>query len=55
MWDTIKKDEIWTGLITKVGNGRGLYALDSNVQPLFDEQRNIAEFIAPAGNQRLNQ
>ena len=46
MWDTIKKGEIWTGVIPNVGKGGGLYVVDTTVQPLFDEQGNIVEYIS---------
>ncbi|RMQ44346.1 PAS domain S-box [Pseudomonas cichorii] len=46
MWDTIKKGEIWTGVIPNVGKGGGLYVVDTTVQPVFDEQGNIVEYIS---------
>jgi PAS domain S-box-containing protein len=46
MWDTIKKGEIWTGVIPNVGKNGGLYVVDTTVQPVFDAQGEIAEYIS---------
>ena len=46
MWDTIKKGEIWTGVIPNVGKNGGLYVVDTTVQPVFDEQGAIVEYIS---------
>lgn len=46
MWDTIKKGEIWTGVIPNVGKNGGLYVVDTTVQPVFDPQGSIVEFIS---------
>ncbi|MFJ4142458.1 PAS domain-containing protein [Pseudomonas sp. NPDC089734] len=46
MWDTIKKGEIWTGVIPNVAKTGGLYVVDTTVQPVFDEQGNIVEYIS---------
>ncbi|MDQ0740303.1 PAS domain S-box protein [Pseudomonas sp. W4I3] len=46
MWDTIKKGEIWTGVIPNVGKNGGLYVVDTTVQPVFDAQGEITEYIS---------
>ena len=46
MWDTIKKGDIWTGVIPNVGKNGGLYVVDTTVQPVFDPQGSIVEFIS---------
>lgn len=46
MWDTIQKGEIWTGIIPNVGKGGALYVVDTTVQPIFDEEGNITEYIS---------
>lgn len=46
MWETIKKGEIWTGVIPNVGKNGGLYVVDTTVQPIFDSQGSIVEFIS---------
>ena len=46
MWDTIKKGEIWTGVIPNVGKNGGLYVVDTTVQPVFDAQGEIAEYLS---------
>ena len=46
MWDTIKRGEIWTGIIPNVGKGGGLYVVDTTVQPIFNDEGNISEYIS---------
>jgi len=46
MWDTIKRGEIWTGIIPNIGKGGVLYVVDTTVQPIFDEEGNITEYIS---------
>jgi PAS domain S-box-containing protein len=46
MWDTIKQGQIWTGVIPNVGKNGGLYVVDTTVQPLFDAQGEIVEYIS---------
>ena len=46
MWDTIKRGEIWTGIIPNVGKCGGLYVVDTTVQPIFDDEGNIVEYIS---------
>lgn len=46
MWDTIKRGEIWTGIIPNVGKGGVLYVVDTTVQPIFDDAGNITEYIS---------
>lgn len=46
MWDTIQKGDIWTGIVPNVGKGGGIYVVDTTVQPIFDDEGNIAEYIS---------
>lgn len=46
MWDTIKAGNIWTGIVPNVGKGGVIYVVDTTVQPIFDEQGEIAEYIS---------
>ncbi len=46
MWDTIKRGEIWTGIIPNVGKTGGIYIVDTTVQPIFNEQEEITEYIS---------
>ncbi len=46
MWDTIQKEDIWTGIIPNVGKGGALYVVDTTVQPIFDNGGNITEYIS---------
>lgn len=46
MWDTIQKGDIWTGIVPNVGKGGALYVVDTTVQPIFDDEGNITEYIS---------
>jgi len=46
MWDTIKKGEVWTGIIPNVGKGGVVYVVDTTVQPIFDDEGTITEYIS---------
>lgn len=46
MWDTIQKGDIWTGIVPNVGKGGALYVVDTTVQPIFDTDGKIAEYIS---------
>ena len=46
MWDTIKNGEIWTGIIPNIGKGGVLYVVDTTVQPIFDSEGTITEYIS---------
>jgi hypothetical protein len=46
MWDTIQRGNIWTGIVPNVGKGGGLYVVDTTVQPIFDAEGNITEYIS---------
>ena len=46
MWDTIKSGKIWTGVIPNVGKGGVIYIVDTTVQPIFDDEGNIVEYIS---------
>lgn len=46
MWDTIQNGDIWTGIVPNVGKGGGLYVVDTTVQPIFDDEGNITEYIS---------
>lgn len=46
MWDTIQKGDIWTGIVPNVGKGGGVYVVDTTVQPIFDSEGNITEYIS---------
>jgi len=46
MWDTIKRGETWTGIIPNIGKGGVLYVVDTTVQPIFDKEGKITEYIS---------
>lgn len=46
MWNTIQKGDIWTGIIPNIGKGGALYVVDTTVQPIFDDEGNITEYIS---------
>jgi len=46
MWDTIKKGNVWTGIIPNVGKGGVVYVVDTTVQPIFDDEGTITEYIS---------
>ena len=46
MWDTIQKGDIWTGIVPNVGKGGALYVVDTTVQPIFDDEGKITEYIS---------
>ncbi len=46
MWDTIQAGNIWTGIVPNVGKGGAIYVVDTTVQPIFDAEGNITEYIS---------
>ncbi len=46
MWDTIQKGDIWTGIVPNVGKGGAIYVVDTTVQPIFDKEGKITEYIS---------
>ncbi|BCL71810.1 conserved hypothetical protein with PAS domain [Vibrio nigripulchritudo MADA3029] len=46
MWDTIKAGKIWTGIVPNKGKNGGIYVVDTSVQPIFNEEGEITEYIS---------
>ncbi len=46
MWDTIKAGKTWTGIIPNKGKGGGIYVVDTSVQPVFNDNGEITEYIS---------
>lgn len=46
MWQTITKGKIWQGMITNRTKSGEAYHVDTTIVPLFDENKNIIEFIS---------
>ncbi len=46
MWDTIKAGKIWTGIVPNKGKNGEIYVVDTSVQPIFDDNGEIVEYIS---------
>jgi PAS domain S-box-containing protein len=46
MWNTIQRGEKWHGKITNKAKDGHKYTVDATIFPIFDEKRNIKEYIA---------
>lgn len=46
MWDTIKRGDIWTGVIPNVGKDGSVYIVDTTVQPVVSDDGEVKEYIS---------
>lgn len=46
MWKTITKGKVWQGMITNKTKSGEAYYVDTTIVPLFDENKNIVEYIS---------
>lgn len=46
LWTTIKKGKVWQGMIINKAKSGDAYYVDTTIVPLFDENKNIIEFIS---------
>ena len=45
MWQTIKKGKTWHGIVKNRRKNGGSYIVDATIMPIFDNNRNIVEYI----------
>ena len=46
LWTTILAGKVWKGILPNRAKDGSIYYVDATVMPIFDEKRNIKEFIA---------
>lgn len=46
LWKTIKKGQVWQGMIINKTKSGDAYYVDTTIVPLFDENKNIIEYIS---------
>ncbi len=46
MWKTIHQGKVWSGILSNKAKDGSTYFVDATIMPIFDEERQIKEFIA---------